>query len=91
MHSVSAGAIVTPYAGQMYPGPVNSPVVMNNSAVQNNRPARVGGLGGNMMSAALQGFVEGAFQGVGQAVVQDVIGSGGGGGGGGGGDEASYN
>lgn len=60
--------------------------MMNNAAVQNNQPARVGGLGGSMMVAALQGFVEGAFQGVGQAVVQDVIGIGGGGGG----DEASY-
>lgn len=79
MHSVSTGAIGTPYAGHLHQGPVNP------AAVQNNQPARVSGLGGNMMAAALQGLVEGAFQGVGQAVVQDVIGSGGGGG-----DEASY-
>ncbi|KAH6797206.1 hypothetical protein C2S52_021760 [Perilla frutescens var. hirtella] len=76
MHSASTGAIV-PY------GP------MAGAAQNINQPARGGGLGGNIMVAALQGFVEGAFQGVGQAALQEVIG-GGGGGDAGGGDMSSY-
>lgn len=96
MHSASTGAIGNPYAGNLYQRPINAGLpygpMAGNPPVQNiNQPAKGGGLGGNIMVAALQGFVEGAFQGVGQAVVLDVIGGGGGDvGDGGGGDMSSY-
>lgn len=107
MHSVSTGAIGNPYGVNPYQGPINAgqtygsvqgnpQMVMHNGnmgAMQNNQPPRGSGLGGNMMMAAMQGFVEGAFQAVGQTVVQEAIGGGGGGGGGGdggGGDTYSY-
>ncbi|KAI3455097.1 hypothetical protein Pfo_011760 [Paulownia fortunei] len=110
MHSASTGGIGNPYGVNQFQGPVNAGQVYgsvpgnqhmmmhngNMGPMQNNQPPSGSGLGSNLMMAAMQGLVEGAFQGVGQTVVQEVIGGGGadaGGGGstdGGGGDMSSY-
>ncbi|KAK4436801.1 hypothetical protein Salat_0014000 [Sesamum alatum] len=94
MHSASTGGIGNPhgYGVNQFPGQVNAGQIPGSVLPGNQQitqPARGDGLGSNLMMAAMQGFVEGAFQGVGQTLVQEVIG-GGGGGGGDAGDGSSY-
>ncbi|KAK6148008.1 hypothetical protein DH2020_018920 [Rehmannia glutinosa] len=69
MHSASTGGIgnLNQFQGQVYgSGPGNQQMMM----MQN------GNMGSNLMMAATQGFVDGVFQGVGQTIVQEVIGGG---------------
>ncbi|XP_051115650.1 uncharacterized protein LOC127240849 [Andrographis paniculata] len=70
-------------AGPLYPPPHPPPQLPHSASTGGggiNNPGGMGmGMGSNLMMAAMQGFVEGAFQGIGETIVQDVITQAGGG------------
>ncbi|KAL2515163.1 Cysteine/Histidine-rich C1 domain family protein [Forsythia ovata] len=75
MHSASIGGIANPHMGPVNTGSVPTNMVPMHNNIQ-PRPNKDNGLGATMMTAAMQGLVEGAFQQVGQNVMQGIIGGG---------------
>lgn len=87
MQSSSTGGIPSHHGFNQFQGPVNPGgfhgyVPSNQHMMQNNQRPMGGGLGSNLLTAAMGGVVEGVMQQVAATAVQEFIGGRGDGGGG---------